>query len=98
MKSIIYTVFAAAVVAAPVVSFAQSDEPVTRAQVRTELEQLERAGYNPTANDDSTYPADIQAAEARIGAQKAQASGLGGAVSGSSATGAPIPVRPASPE
>ncbi len=33
----------AALAAAPVVSFAQSNEPVTRAQVRAELVQLQKA-------------------------------------------------------
>jgi hypothetical protein len=69
MKSLIKAVAIAALLAAPVVSFAQSNQPVTRAQVRAELIQLEKAGYNPATAVDSTYPADIQAAEARVQAQ-----------------------------
>jgi Ni/Co efflux regulator RcnB len=65
MKSLIQTVVVAAVLAAPVASFAQSNAPVTRAQVRAELVQLEKAGYNPNAND-ANYPANLQAAEARV--------------------------------
>jgi hypothetical protein len=38
---------------------------VTRAQVKAELVQLERAGYNPSM-DRTTYPAQIQAAEAKV--------------------------------
>ncbi|MEM5313560.1 DUF4148 domain-containing protein [Paraburkholderia sp. JHI869] len=84
---LIKSLIVAAVVAVPVVSFAQSAEPVTRAQVRAELAQLEKAGYNPAA-DDNNYPQDIQAAEAKVSAQNgAAASAFGGVVSGSSAAG-----------
>ena len=54
MKSLIQAVALAAVLAVPAVSFAQSDAPVTRAQVRAELVQLEKAGYNPGNADNST--------------------------------------------
>ncbi|VWC65487.1 MULTISPECIES: DUF4148 domain-containing protein [Burkholderia] len=66
MKSLIKAVALAALVAAPVVSFAQSQQPLTRAQVRAELAQLEKAGYNP--NDWMNYPENIQAAQAKIAA------------------------------
>ncbi|AYQ40477.1 membrane protein [Burkholderia aenigmatica] len=66
MKSLIKAVALAALVAAPVVSFAQSQQPLTRAQVRAELVQLEKAGYNP--NDWMNYPENIQAAQAKIAA------------------------------
>ncbi|KVH63608.1 hypothetical protein WS89_06435 [Burkholderia sp. MSMB1072] len=72
MKSLIKAVALAALVAAPVVSFAQSNQqPLTRAQVRAELVQLEKAGYNP--NDWMNYPENIQAAQAKIAAQNAGA-------------------------
>jgi beta-glucosidase-like glycosyl hydrolase len=87
MKSLIKAVALAVVFAAPIASFAQSNQPVTRAQVRAELVQLEKAGYNPSQNDDATYPVQIQAAEARVAAQNASSSGVGGVVSGSSASG-----------
>jgi hypothetical protein len=95
MKSLIYAIVAAAVLAAPVISFAQTDSPITRAQVRAELKQLEQAGYNPASGDEPNYPANIQAAEAHVAAQNAAASGYGGMVSGSSASGGPAGVRPA---
>jgi hypothetical protein len=41
---------------------------VTRAEVMHELEELEAAGYNPSMGDDGSYPADIQAAEAKVAA------------------------------
>ncbi|MFM0412840.1 DUF4148 domain-containing protein [Paraburkholderia aromaticivorans] len=92
MKSLIQAVVIATVLAAPVASFAQSNQPVTRAQVRAELIQLEKAGYQP-GRDDPHYPADIQAAQARVDAQNGTAqaaqSGFGGVVSGASQSGRP---------
>jgi hypothetical protein len=59
--------------AASTASFAQSNDPITRAQVRAELVQVEKAGYDPTG-DQNNYPANIQAAEAKISAQNYQPS------------------------
>jgi hypothetical protein len=89
MKSLIQTVVVAAALAAPVAVFAQANQPVTRAQVRAELIQLEKAGYNPAQAEDPNYPADIQAAEAKMAANHA-ATGVGGVASGSSDAGHPI--------
>ncbi|SEF11685.1 protein of unknown function [Burkholderia sp. WP9] len=89
MKSLIQAVVVAAALAAPVAVFAQSNAPLTRAQVRAELVQLEKAGYNPAHGEDPYYPADIQAAEARVAAQNGATSGYGGVVSGSSDAGRP---------
>jgi hypothetical protein len=74
-----------------VASFAQSSQPLTRAQVRAELVQLEKAGYNPATANDYDYPANIQAAEARVAAQNgtAQKTGYGPSVSGASQSGRP---------
>jgi len=69
MKSLIHTLIAASVLAVPVLSFAQqSTAPVTRAQVRAELSQLEAAGFKgaPTG---PYYPANLQAAESRVARQ-----------------------------
>jgi hypothetical protein len=105
MKSLIQAVVIAAALSAPVAVFAQSNVPVTRAQVRAELVQLENAGYRPGDGDRTTYPAQIQAAEAKVAAQNAQTataqnrvadtSGMGGVVSGSSSSGAPAAASPA---
>ncbi|SAL78605.1 DUF4148 domain-containing protein [Caballeronia telluris] len=95
MKTLIKAVLAAAVFAVSVVSFAQSDSPVTRAEVRADLNQLQLAGYKPASGDEPNYPANIQAAEARVAAGGA-ATGYGGATSGSSASGGGAAVRPAS--
>jgi hypothetical protein len=65
--------------AAPALSFAQSTTPLTRAQVRADLIRVEQAGYNLAAGDDPRYPADIQAAEAKVGAEQQQvAADVGG--------------------
>ncbi|WP_322044843.1 DUF4148 domain-containing protein [Paraburkholderia sp. J67] len=85
---LIQSLIAAAAVALPVASFAQTSQPVTRAQVLAELAQLEKAGYNPASND-VNYPQDIQAAEARVSAQNLAASAAyGGVANGASASGA----------
>jgi len=96
MKSLVQAVVVAAALVAPVVSFAQSSAPVTRAQVRAELVQLEQAGYHVGDGDHTTYPAGIQAAEARVSAQNGGASGYGGVVSQSAASGDRAAARPAS--
>jgi type II secretory pathway pseudopilin PulG len=75
----------AALVAAPVLSFAQTSQNVTRAQVRAELVQLQQAGYNP-ASDQTQYPTNIQAALARIHANDSTA--FGGAANSVSQSGA----------
>jgi len=92
MKSLIQAVAIAAVLAAPVASFAQSNQPVTRAQVRAELVQLEKAGYSPAHGRDPYYPSDIQAAQARVTAeqgtaQAADTSGYGAGSNGASQAG-----------
>ena len=70
MRSLIKAAVLTIAIAAPVASFAQSNQsPVTRAQVRAELVQLESAGYKPAAGRDPYYPADAQIAEARVAAQ-----------------------------
>ena len=87
MKSLLYTAIAASILAISAVSFAQqSNAPVTRAQVRAELIQIEQAGYTPGRRDPN-YPKDIQAAQARVAAAQAQTSSYGPAVNGSSQSG-----------
>jgi hypothetical protein len=45
---------------------------ISRRLLRAELVQLEKAGYNPARGEDPNYPADLQAAEAKVAAQNAQ--------------------------
>ncbi|MFL9966102.1 DUF4148 domain-containing protein [Paraburkholderia sediminicola] len=89
MKSLIEAAVIAALITAPLAAFAQSSQPVSRAEVRAQLVQLEKAGYNPATGNNYDYPANIQAAEARVAAQNnaAQTSGYGSAANGSSQAG-----------
>ena len=84
MKSLVKALAVAAMLAAPLASFAQSNQPLTRAEVKAQLVALEKAGYNPAFVNDAAYPHDIQAAEARVAAQNS----VGGAASGASQSGA----------
>ncbi|WP_206996825.1 DUF4148 domain-containing protein [Trinickia mobilis] len=90
MKSLVKAVALAVVLAAPVASFAQSNQPVTRAQVRADLVQLEKAGYH-AGSDKTAYPTHIQAAEARVaaanGAAQANTSGFGSEANATSQSG-----------
>ncbi|MBZ5790515.1 DUF4148 domain-containing protein [Burkholderia contaminans] len=63
MKSLIRTLVVATALAAPAVVFAQETQPLTRAQVRAELEH---AGYNPM---DYYYAESLQVAEAKVARQ-----------------------------
>lgn len=88
MKSFTRAILIAALIAAPVASFAQSSQPISREQVRAELAQLEKAGYNP--HDWIHYPENIQAAQAKVAAEnaaQAAASGYGGAADETSRAG-----------
>ncbi|WP_429341659.1 DUF4148 domain-containing protein [Paraburkholderia sp. GAS42] len=71
----------------PVVSLAQqANAPLTRAQVRAELVQLEQAGYNPANANTVDFPTNSQFAQAPASEQD---SGHGPAVSGTSQSGRP---------
>jgi hypothetical protein len=85
LNSYIKAALVAAVLAVPAVSFAQSNQPVTREQVRAELAQLEKAGYNP--NDYLNYPANLQHAEAIVAQQNTGNTAYGPATSGVSQSG-----------
>ena len=87
MNSLVKTVALVVVLAAPVASFAQTEQPLTRAEVKAQLKQVEQAGYNPARSSDADYPADIQAAEARVAAQQNGTAGADGTGYGTTATG-----------
>jgi opacity protein-like surface antigen len=109
MKTLIQAVAIAAILAAPVASFAQAadttQQPLTRAEVKQQLIQVEQAGYNPAPANDVNYPADIQAAEKRVQEQNpavaqnnvADTSGYGPSTSGSSASGTMQMSQPTAP-
>jgi len=91
MKNLIAAALAATVLAAPALSFAQADTnqaPLTRAQVRAELVQLEKAGYRPGLSS-PYYPADLQAAQARVAEQNgaAEATAYGAPSNGTTQAG-----------
>lgn len=77
----------------PVTPTTQSSHPLTRAEVHQQLVDIEKAGYQPYRGNDTNYPDDIQAAEARVNAQHALAqgdtSGYGRATQGTSEAGRP---------
>jgi len=90
----VQSLIVAALVAVPALSFAQSVQPLTRAQVREELIELQQAGYNPSA-DETQYPQNIQQAEARLQAQQgAAANAFGGVMAGTSSSGSHAQARP----
>jgi hypothetical protein len=69
MKIFICAAIAASVLAIPAAASAQqANAPITRAQVRAELLELEQAGYDPSGSD-WNYPDDLQAAEQRVQAK-----------------------------
>ena len=88
MKSLIQAVVIAAAFAAPVAAFAQSNAPVTRAQVKAELIQFQQAGGRTNFSNDPYYPQDAQLAQARVKAQNGNNQDVGGVQAGSSAAGA----------
>ncbi|RQZ85899.1 DUF4148 domain-containing protein [Burkholderia anthinoferrum] len=88
MKTLACVALVLGTLTAPALSFAQSNTPLTRAQVRADLVRVERAGYNPATGNDPQYPADIQAAEAKVAAEQQTGSGYGSApTDGTSASG-----------
>ena len=98
IKAFVPALVIATALAAPTFASAQSNGPVTRAQVRAELVQLEKAGYNPNISDPS-YPSNIQAAETRVSAQTVaqaptQSSDYGSVATGSSQSGRTTGAQP----
>ncbi|CAN0625113.1 conserved exported protein of unknown function [Burkholderia multivorans] len=90
MKSLVFAVVAATALSASFGAFAQSN--VSRAQVREELVQLEKAGYQPGAAS-PYYPEDIQAAQARTqGGDTSDTSGYGAQAAPVARAGSPAPV------
>jgi flagellar motor protein MotB len=87
MKRAINAILMAAVLTAPALSFAQNTaSPVTRAQVKAELAQIESAGYHPAAKG-LHYPADIQAAEAKLNARSESSTVYGGVANSTTVNG-----------
>jgi len=92
MNKLVSAVVVAAAVAVPAISFAQTNQPLTRAQVRAELVELEQAGYSP-AQSEVNYPQDLQAAQQRVVAERlaqGDTSGYGAPAAGTAAAGGPV--------
>ncbi len=91
MKTSVFAIAVLALLAAPIVTHAQSSNaPMTRAEVKQQLIDLEHAGYNPSMSNDADYPRDIQAAEARVAAARSAAqTSYGSGMSGSAQSGEP---------
>lgn len=70
MKSYCKAAIVAAAFVVPAISFAQGNAPVTRAQVRAELARYEQAGFNPAHENPSHWVDDLQAASARVDAER----------------------------
>jgi Ni/Co efflux regulator RcnB len=86
MKTLVQAVCAVAVIATPMVSMAQSEGSLTRAQVEAELAQLQQAGFNPANANTVDFPSNLPTADMGAGAQN---SGYGPATNGSSQMGRP---------
>lgn len=95
MKSFIKAAVLASVLAVPALSFAQTDAPVTRAQVNADLVQFEQNAPRGAFGRDPYYPVSAQATQTRIAAENSNTVAIGGAsnngtsASGSRSTAAP---------
>lgn len=88
MNLSIKAAFVTAVALLPALAFAQSNEPLTREQVRAQLIELEKAGYNPLADCTGDCPEGLLRAEARVAQQRANANaGYGPALNGTVESG-----------
>lgn len=88
MKSIASAVAIAAALAAPVLAHAQTNPPLTRAQVRADPIAVEQAGYRPSKDADPHYPDNVQAAERKVAEQRpANETGYGAGTNGTVQTG-----------
>ncbi|RQS22713.1 DUF4148 domain-containing protein [Burkholderia sp. Bp8998] len=76
MKRLIHAVAITLAVSAPLAALAQSNPPLTRAQVHAEVKALKQAGFQ---SSDWFYPASIVSAEAKIRQQSAGAGSTRGA-------------------
>ncbi|WP_233858289.1 DUF4148 domain-containing protein [Paraburkholderia sp. HD33-4] len=97
MRTIAMAIAVMSALAVPVAALSQTDATPTRAQIRAELQQLEQAGYDPGKGEVPNYPADIQAAQARVSSQNGTTA-YGGATSGTSVSGSRATTHPATTE
>ncbi|WP_366146128.1 DUF4148 domain-containing protein [Paraburkholderia sp.] len=88
MKALIQAIALSCAMALPMLVSAQvSSVSPTHAEVRADLVRLEQVGYRASAAE-ANYPADIQAAEAKVAThQTITSNAYGGVMSGSSQSG-----------
>ena len=93
-KTFVPAVVIASALAAPALAFAQDNTQLTRSQVKSDLQQMEQAGYNPAA-DRTTYPNQAQAAEQRVESERGvAATSYGPSMSGTSDSGVRSSITP----
>jgi hypothetical protein len=86
MKSLnVVAIAAAAILLAPAVPFAQASQPLTRAQVRSELVQYRQAGYQP--GDWMQFPESLKRTQEVIAQRNSANAAYGSPVSGTSESG-----------
>ena len=66
MKALIRAAAVIVALSTPFAAFAQSNDQISRQEVHSQLVQVEHAGYQP-GRKDLKYPANLQAADARLG-------------------------------
>ncbi|WP_050454700.1 DUF4148 domain-containing protein [Candidatus Burkholderia verschuerenii] len=88
MKTFLCGLLAAASLIPATVFAQQTNGPLTRADVRHELAQLESVGYRPSTHD-GDYPQALMSAEAKVAAIDAHRIAYGGESAGTHASGAP---------
>lgn len=99
-QTLMQAIVTTAVATAPILAFAQAPNaaPVTRAQVKNEIVQLEKSGYSLTGSN-IDYPSTLQAAQARADAATSTATATttyGGKLGGTTDAGSPAPTSPKS--
>jgi hypothetical protein len=86
-KSLVPAIVLASALGAPAFAYAQDADTVTRPAVKADLIQMEQSGYN-VEGDHTTYPAQTQAAEQRVEANRGiTATSYGSPTDGSYAAG-----------
>ncbi|TAL93172.1 MAG: DUF4148 domain-containing protein [Paraburkholderia sp.] len=66
MKHSFRILVAALGISSPLLAIAQSGQELTREQVKDELIQYQRAGYNPARQNPQTWVEDAQAAREKV--------------------------------
>jgi Domain of unknown function (DUF4148) len=91
-KSLVPAIVLASALGAPAFAYAQDADTVSRPAVKADLLQMEQSGYN-VEGDHATYPAQTQAAEQRVEANRGITStSYGSPTDGSYAAGVRAPM------